>query len=105
MPQLIWLVTGCSAGIGEAFVYEILSRGDKVIASSRGTSSRLAHLQEAGAKIPAMDINAPQVELDQKIEEAIGFYGGIDVLVNNAGFFDWNVIETRYIQLLSNPLK
>jgi NAD(P)-dependent dehydrogenase (short-subunit alcohol dehydrogenase family) len=52
-----------------------------------------------------MDINAPQVELDQEIEEAIGFYGGIDVLVNNAGFFDWNVIETRYIQFLSNPLK
>jgi short-subunit dehydrogenase len=105
MPQLIWLVTGCSSGIGESFVYEILSRGDKVIASSRGTSSRLAHLQ-VGAKILAIDINTPQVKLDQKIEEATGFYGGINVLVNNAGFFDWNVIEeTRYIQFLSNPLK
>jgi NAD(P)-dependent dehydrogenase (short-subunit alcohol dehydrogenase family) len=71
----------------------ILSRGDKVIASSRGASSRLAHLQNAGAKILEIDITAPQVELDQKIWEASGFYGGIDVLVNNAGFFDWNVIE------------
>jgi len=93
MPQLIWLVTGCSSGIGEAFVTGILSRGDKVIGTCRNDTSRLKHLQDAGAKILQLDITASQESLGRTIQQAIEIYGRIDVLVNNAGYLESGMFE------------
>ncbi len=92
MAQLTWLITGCSSGLGQAFAYELLSRGDKVIATARD-SSRLVELRDAGAAVLDVDITAPSSQLNSKIDEAIAIYGGIDVLVNNAGFFEWGLVE------------
>lgn len=97
MPQLTWLITGCSSGLGEAFARELLSRGEKVIATAR-SSSRLAELKEAGAAVLDLDVTAPQADIKSRIQEAIRIYGGIDVLVNNAGFFEWALVEeTRFV--------
>lgn len=93
MPQLTWLVTGTSSGFGEQFVHSILARGDNVIASARRAHERLHHLKDAGAAILDLDMTASQSELDAKIEEALKIYGGIDVLVNNAGCIDAGVVE------------
>ena len=98
MKQLTWLVTGCSSGFGEAFVHEILMRGDRVIATGRNASERLAHLEELGAAILDLDVTASQAELDSKVQEAIEIYYGIDVLVNNAGHFELGLVEeVRYV--------
>jgi NAD(P)-dependent dehydrogenase (short-subunit alcohol dehydrogenase family) len=98
MTQFIWLVTGCSSGIGEAFIYEILARGDKVIATARNASARLGHLKDSGAAILDLDVTASESELSAKVAEAIQIYGNIDVLVNNAGIFEWGLIEeTRQV--------
>ncbi|CZR63381.1 related to ketoreductases [Phialocephala subalpina] len=70
MTPLTWLITGCSSGIGEAFVHEILSRGDRVIATARNASARLKSLETAGAKILDLDVTASEDELKEKIEEA-----------------------------------
>jgi len=93
MPQLTWLVTGCSSGIGEAFVYEILARGDKVIATARTARERLGHLSDAGAAILDLDVTSSDTEIEAKVHESINMYGGIDVLVNNAGYFEWGLVE------------
>jgi NADP-dependent 3-hydroxy acid dehydrogenase YdfG len=93
MTQLVWLVTGCSSGFGEAFVHSILARGDKVIATGRNAGTRLAHLKETGAAILELDVTAPQAELDAKIQDAIKIYQKIDVLVNNAGYIEMGLIE------------
>jgi NADP-dependent 3-hydroxy acid dehydrogenase YdfG len=84
-PPLVWLVTGCSSGFGEQFIRSILARGDKAIATGRDVS-RLNALKEAGAAVLQLDVAAEQSALVAKIQEAIGFFGGIDVLVNNAGY-------------------
>ncbi|RDW62120.1 hypothetical protein BP6252_11553 [Coleophoma cylindrospora] len=86
MPQLVWLVTGCSSGLGEELVYAILARGDRVIATGRNAVIRLSHLKDSGATILDIDVTAPQAALNIKIEEALAVYGGIDVLVPNAGY-------------------
>ena len=92
MPQLIWLVTGCSSGLGTDFVRAILARGDKVIASARNIST-LTPLKDAGAAVIQLDVTAPQEVLDAKIKEATGFYGSIDVLVNNAAYAEFGTLE------------
>jgi len=85
MPQLVWFVTGCASGFGEAFARAVLARGDKVIATARNAETRLVALKEAGAAVLDLDVNAPFPEIEQKIQEAISVYGHVDVLVNNAG--------------------
>ena len=98
MTQLTWFVTGCSSGFGEHFVHSILARGDRVIASARKGVSRLQHLKDAGAAILELDVCEAQNVLSAKMEEALKIYGGIDVLVNNAGFCQGGTFEeVRYV--------
>ena len=84
----VWLITGTSSGMGRALVKSVLDRNDKVIATARvleqiqglrsfADSSRLYLMQ--------LDITDSQDIINSKVAEAIGVWGHIDVLVNNAG--------------------
>jgi NADP-dependent 3-hydroxy acid dehydrogenase YdfG len=83
--QLVWLVTGCSSGFGDEFVRQILSRGDRAVATAR-KPERIAHLEAVGAAILPLDVTDSQETIDKTIARAIDIYGRIDVLVNNAGY-------------------
>ena len=74
-------------------MHRIIARGDKVIATGRNTPSRLHHLEETGAHILDLDVTLSQRELNEKINVAIGVYGGIDILVNNAGYIESSFLE------------
>ncbi|RDW66908.1 hypothetical protein BP5796_09657 [Coleophoma crateriformis] len=93
MPQLVWLVTGCTSGLGEELVYAILARGDRVIATGRNAVIRLSHLKDSGAAVLDIDVTASQAVLNIKIEEALAVYGRIDVLVPNAGYSEIGFVE------------
>ncbi|RXW21406.1 hypothetical protein EST38_g4447 [Candolleomyces aberdarensis] len=82
---LVWLITGTSSGIGRDLALAALSRGDKVIATARGRSvSKLEDLKNAGAATLQLDVTSTLEELHQVAKEAVGIYGRVDVLVNNA---------------------
>jgi NADP-dependent 3-hydroxy acid dehydrogenase YdfG len=66
-------------------VRQILSRGDKVIATARN-SARIESLASQGAAVLELDVTHSQGDIDRIIAHAITIYGHIDVLVNNAGF-------------------
>ncbi|GAB1312032.1 hypothetical protein MFIFM68171_02242 [Madurella fahalii] len=100
MPQLVWLITGCSSGFGEAFVSEILSRGDLVIATSRNTA-KIAHPAQPGVSLAQLDVTDTQASLDKIISAAIDIHGRIDVLVNNAGYIavgSWEDLSVKDLQ-------
>ncbi|RFU28749.1 hypothetical protein B7463_g7592, partial [Scytalidium lignicola] len=100
MPQLVWLITGCTSGFGEEFVHQILSRGDHAIATGRKLE-KLKHLEKAGASILQLDITDKQQSLNNSINEAINIYGRIDVLVNNAAYVAAGTLEDlRYEDIL-----
>ena len=86
-------MTGRSSGIGEQFIHGIVARGDRAIATSRNASKRLPYLEDAGAAILDLDITAPEVELDPKVQKALGIYGGLDDLVNNAAYIEAALFE------------
>ncbi|KAI8961222.1 NAD(P)-binding protein [Daldinia sp. FL1419] len=101
MSQLVWLITGCSSGFGEALVHQILSRGDLAIATGRKLD-KLQHLEKLGAVTLELDVTYSQETINDIIAKAIAVYGRIDVLVNNAAFVTsggWEDIECD--QLLS----
>lgn len=92
MASLVWLITGSTSGFGAEFVKRLLAKGDKVIATARNTS-KIAHLQEAGAAILKLDLTADQADFDKLAEAATAIYGGVDVLVNNAGYSHFGTVE------------
>lgn len=95
MSQLVWLITGCSSGFGEQFIYKILACGDKVIATARKTE-KLKPLEAAGAATLQLDITDSQQSIRDTIAKAISIYGRIDVLVNNASYIQigtWEDLE------------
>ncbi|GJC86430.1 dehydrogenase/reductase SDR family member 7B [Colletotrichum liriopes] len=92
MVPLVWLITGSTSGFGAEFVKALLARGEKVIATARDTS-KIAHLGKAGAAVVKLDLIADQTDFNKIAEEALSIYGGVDVLVNNAGYSHFGTIE------------
>lgn len=84
--QRVWIVTGASSGFGSSIARHAASMGDLVIATSR----REDHLQPLiaagdGRIHPvAADVTIPG-DCAEAVKAAIGL-GGVDVLVNNAGY-------------------
>lgn len=85
--KIIW-ITGASSGIGAAMAVEYSRMGAKLILSSRNTDDlnkvRSACLSPENVKILTMDL-ANTLKFKEIVKEAVGFYGYIDVLINNAG--------------------
>jgi len=81
------LITGCSSGIGREIALAALAKGHKVAATARNPSS----VEEIVAKFPDRVI-APALDVTdrdrvvQVVRETESAFGGIDVLVNNAGY-------------------
>ncbi len=85
------LVTGGSSGIGEASVRALLAAGFRVYAAARRVE-KMAELAEAGARAIALDVTdegSIRSALNLIEEEA----GGVDVLVNNAGYGSYGAVE------------
>jgi len=85
--NLVWLITGCSTGLGRALALRVLEQGYRAVVSARD-AHRVADIVAAhpkSAKPLALDVS----DLDQVargVAEAQEAFGRIDVLVNNAGY-------------------
>lgn len=93
MPQLVWLVTGTTSGIGAALVQEIARRGDKVIATGRNAEKRIADIQSDNIAVLDLDLEAGKGAIEGQAKKAVAIWGRIDVLFNNAGMSDARCLE------------
>jgi short-subunit dehydrogenase len=83
------LVTGASQGIGRALVVEAAKRGCKVLAVARSQQlldELAAEVRKTGGAIETVvaDITKP-ADRQAMADAAVSKFGGLDVLVNNAG--------------------
>ena len=79
------IVTGASQGIGAAVVQAFLGRGYNVVATSRSVSKAGF---AASPNLALVDGDIGQVATAEKVAQAaIGKFGSIDHVVNNAGVF------------------
>src|SRR5277367_2105264 len=83
----VWLITGCSKGLGRALAQQALKSGYRVVLTARDTSSLESIVkQHANAAIAvALDVTRPD-QATAAIVAAEKKFGAIDVLVNNAGY-------------------
>lgn len=83
----VWFITGASTGFGRLLAEEVLRRGERVIATARDLSSieDLAKQYPAKARLFRLDVTNPE-QVNSVAKQAIGAFGHVDVLVNNAGY-------------------
>src|SRR3954468_2360608 len=80
------IVTGASQGIGAGIVNAFVERGYNVVANSRRMTQ--ASEVKASDRVALVDGHVGEPETAARIvETAVGRFGGVDVLVNNAGIF------------------
>jgi len=90
LENKIALVTGSDSGIGLAIALEFAKNGAKVIVcyhskQERGEEAiKLVRAQQADARLIRLDVS-DETEVEEKMEEVIREFGGIDILVNNSG--------------------
>lgn len=86
------LITGASSGIGKAAAIYFANQGWNVAATMRSPEGEKDLQTFARVKLYPLDVT-DNASIDRAIAEAIGDFGGIDVLVNNAGFAVDGVFE------------
>ncbi len=87
----IALVTGASSGMGKVIARSLLDRGFQVIGAARRTD-QMTDLKQIGATIVSLDISNEE-SIVAAVAEIEAKFGGVDVLVNNAGFGLYGAVE------------
>ena len=88
------IVTGASKGIGAGIARHLAAAGAKVVvnyASSReGADKVVADITAAGGTAIAVQGDvSKQADIDRLFAETKAAYGQLDILINNAGIFDF----------------
>ena len=83
----VWFITGCSTGFGRELARLVLDRGWRAVVTSRSTERLDDLVASAGdrALAVAMDVT-DAAGIEAAVDAAKARFGGIDVLVNNAGY-------------------
>jgi short-subunit dehydrogenase len=96
------VITGASSGIGKALVYEFVSKGSKVVMAAR----RVELLQQIEKELGSENVLAVKADVSKEddcrrlIESAVGKFGSIDVLINNAGISMRAILEECEVDVL-----
>jgi len=88
----VWFITGCSTGFGREIAKRVLGLGYRAVITSRDTED-VNDLSELGdALVLKLDVT-DRSQVEQAIQTAEDHFGGIDVLVNNAGIGYFAAVE------------
>jgi len=82
-----WLITGCSTGLGRAFAEAAFAHGHDVVVTARDVAKvqDLADAHPDHALALALDVT-DDAQVAAAVKAAEERFGGVDVLVNNAGY-------------------
>ncbi|CAB4688983.1 MAG: SDR family NAD(P)-dependent oxidoreductase [Actinobacteria bacterium] len=82
-----WFITGCSTGIGREISRAALEAGHQVVVTARRVETVQDFVDDFGDRALALSLDVTdRAQIDAAVAAAHAAYGGIDVLVNNAGY-------------------
>ena len=91
----IVLVTGGAKGIGAATVKAFLAEDSIVVLVDRDADEGYALSKSSGSKVSFIEADLTNLKsCKEAVEQTVSLFGGLDVLVNNAGFNDGLELET-----------
>ncbi len=79
-----WFITGCSSGFGRCIAEAALAHGQRVVATARDVRS-IADLEGPQCLLLSLDVT-DGASISETIRAAHSAMGGIDVILNNAGY-------------------
>jgi NAD(P)-dependent dehydrogenase (short-subunit alcohol dehydrogenase family) len=90
----VWFITGTSRGFGREWAQAALERGDRVA----GTARELSTLDELVKQYPETFLALPLDVTDRAadfaaVQQAAAHFGRLDVVVNNAGYGHFGMVE------------
>lgn len=90
----VWFITGASRGLGRQWAIAALRRGDSVAATARDTAA-LADLRDTyGERIEPIELDVTDRQACfAAVAATVERLGGLDVVVNNAGYGQYGFIE------------
>lgn len=91
MPRTI-LITGASTGIGRATALHFQQAGWQVIATMRDPAQGHALAALPGVLVTRLDVQEP-ASIEAAVRDGLARFGRIDVLLNNAGYGAYGVLE------------
>jgi NAD(P)-dependent dehydrogenase (short-subunit alcohol dehydrogenase family) len=82
-----WLITGCSTGLGRALAEAVIDAGHNAVVTARDAGGVTDLVDRATDRVLALplDITKPD-QVTSVSGQAERTFGGVDVLVNNAGY-------------------
>jgi NAD(P)-dependent dehydrogenase (short-subunit alcohol dehydrogenase family) len=82
-----WLITGCSTGLGRALAEAVLASGDNAVVTARDADAvgGLVEAYSGTGLALALDVTDGG-QIEAAVRAAGERFGGVDVLVNNAGY-------------------
>src|SRR5665213_4143360 len=88
----IWLITGCSRGLGRELAQAVLGAGHRLVATAREPGD-LAFLP-AGDRLRTIELDVTDTAAARAAVAAVtSAFGRLDVVVNNAGYIKANSVE------------
>jgi NAD(P)-dependent dehydrogenase (short-subunit alcohol dehydrogenase family) len=89
----IWFITGAGRGMGVDIAKAALAAGNAVVATGRNPDAVAEAVGEADdLLVVKLDVTSP-ADAEAAVQAAVDRFGGIDVLVNNAGNFEAGYFE------------
>ncbi|MHB2022031.1 MAG: SDR family oxidoreductase [Mycobacteriales bacterium] len=94
MGSKTWFITGTSRGFGREWTTAALERGDRVAAAARDVATLDGLVAEySGAVLPiSLDVTERQAVF-AAVRKAHETFGSLDVVVNNAGYGQFGMVE------------
>jgi NAD(P)-dependent dehydrogenase (short-subunit alcohol dehydrogenase family) len=94
MSARTWFITGSSRGFGREWAIAALERGDSVAATARDTGSLDDLVERFGDRILPLKLDVTdRAAVFDAVETAHRRFGRLDVVVNNAGYGQFGLIE------------
>ncbi|GAA0583791.1 SDR family oxidoreductase [Paractinoplanes ferrugineus] len=89
-----WFITGTSRGFGREWAEAALERGDRVAATARDAATLDDLVAEYGDNVLALTLDVTDRDaVDASLRQAFEKFGRLDVVVNNAGYGQFGMIE------------
>lgn len=86
------LIFGAARGIGEGIAERFAEEGARVVIADVETEAGSATARRLGGAFIEVDVSRKE-DAERAVALAVGKYGGLDILVQNAGIFPWTLIE------------
>lgn len=90
----VFLVTGSSRGLGRSIAEAVLAAGHRLVATARKPEQLADLVDQYGDQVRAVALDVTDIAAaEAAVKTAVGAFGRLDVVVNNAGYANLASVE------------